>query len=404
MEYVSGIKIRDIFLDNGNWWKFFLKNYHLIRISIITNVVKFLACRTILLGFHFYFCPNCSYTRKVPHSCKSKLCSSCGKKATDIWIKTKFNTLPDTKWQHITFTMDEQLWPLFWQNRYLMNQIPKLAADIIKKLAAKEDFLPGIFLAIHTSGRDLKRNIHLHLSTTVGGLCISNNYTSWISNAYFHHSPIKKMWKYEIISFLFNEFKAGRLKLPANLKHIKSDQSFYSWLQLSYNKSWVVHLQKQSSNKNQNINYLGKYIKRPPISETRIKHYDGSTVTYKFLDHYTNSYASMSLPVLDFIARLVSHIPDKNFRNIRYYGFLSNRLSSKLLPLVYKFLNMHNIISKAYITWRDMIKKTFGYDPLSCPACKTLLKSSFAVFYKHNILLKHKEVAHGHFPLLQTTQ
>ena len=44
MEYVSGssIKLRTIFLDNGNWWKLFLLHRNLIRLSIIINVLKLL--------------------------------------------------------------------------------------------------------------------------------------------------------------------------------------------------------------------------------------------------------------------------------------------------------------------------------------------------------------------------
>ncbi|MFH1759480.1 MAG: transposase zinc-binding domain-containing protein [bacterium] len=90
MEYVSGIKIRDIFLDNGNWWKLFIINRHLIRISIIINVLKLLVCRTSFLGYHIFSCEKCGKILKVPHSCKSRFCSSCGKKATDNWIKKQY--------------------------------------------------------------------------------------------------------------------------------------------------------------------------------------------------------------------------------------------------------------------------------------------------------------------------
>ena len=41
------------------------------------------------------------------------------------------------------------------------------------------------------------------------------------------------------------------------------------------------------------VDYLDKYLKRPPIGETRIKLYDGKTVTYEYLDHYTDVYESM---------------------------------------------------------------------------------------------------------------
>ncbi len=47
-----------------------------------------------------------------------------------------------------------------------------------------------------------------------------------------------------------------------------------------------------------NVDYLGKYLKRPPIGETRIKQYDGKTVSYEYLDHYTDTQEIMTLPVL----------------------------------------------------------------------------------------------------------
>lgn len=401
MEYVSGhIKLRDIFLDNGNWWKLFLKHRHLIRYSIINNVLKLLVCRTAFLGYHLFLCTTCGKTIKAPHSCKSRFCSSCGKKATDDWIKTSFNTLPKTKWQHITFTMPAAFWDFFWVNRYLMNKIPLIAANIIKKLTKTKGFVPGIYLAIHTFGRDLKRNIHIHLSTTVGGLSFSHN--SWIKSVYFHHDTLKKMWRYEIISLLRREFKSGKLKLPLKLKHIESYKTFCLWTSCFYNQTWIVHLNKQSENMKVNVEYLGKYLKRPPIGETRIKQYDGEFIAFEYLDHYTDTKQIMKLPVLDFIARLISHIPDKNFRNIRYYGFLSNRLRGKLLPVIHNLLKMRkNFKTKIYTPWRQMIIDTFKYDPLKCPVCKSIMTLSYAAFYKSpNLLKMHKEIANGYFQLL----
>lgn len=356
MEYISGIRLRDIFLDNGNWWKFFVAHTQLIRISIIDNVLKMLVCRTSFLGYHLFTCPTCGKQKKAPHSCKSRFCSSCGKKATDNWIKTRFNTLPHTTWQHITFTMDAQLWDFFWVNRYLMNKLPPIAAGIILELARKKGFLPGIFVAEHTFGRDVKRNIHLHLSTTTGGLSLSHD--KWISHAYFHHQTLKNRWKHRVITLLRNEFEAGKLKMPPALKHITTASTFSSWTAVLYQKTWVVHLNEQSDNMKANVEYLGKYLKRPPLGETRIQEYDGLSVTYKYLDHYTDTQETMRLPVLDFIARLVVHIPDRYFRNIRYYGFLSNRLSGKLLPIVYRLLKMNKAFAvKVSASWREMLKK-----------------------------------------------
>ena len=66
--------------------------------------------------------------------------------------------------------MPSELWDLFWLNRELLNQITKLAADCIMTLARKLDVVPAIFTALHTFGRDLKHNVHVHLSTTRVGL------------------------------------------------------------------------------------------------------------------------------------------------------------------------------------------------------------------------------------------
>lgn len=401
MEYVSGkVKLRDIFLDNGNWWKLFLKYRHLIRISIIVNVLKLLVCKTRFLGYHLYVCPQCDKTVKAPHSCKSRFCPSCGKKATDDWIKNSFNSLPDTRWQHITYTMPSAFWDFFWLNRPLMNKLPLIAANTIKELSRKKGFIPGIYLAIHTFGRDLKRNVHIHLSTTMGGLSLSKD--SLVEHGYFYHDTLKKMWRHRVIYLLREEFQKGSLKLPPHLKHIKSYQSFCSWTDQFYRQKWVVHLTKPSEDFQHNLQYLGKYLKRPPIGETRIKNYDGKSVTFEYLDHYTDTTETVSLPVLEFLKRLIAHIPEKNFRNIRYYGFLANRVRKEQLPIVLELLNQKPVpVKKVYTPWRQMIKRTFRYDPLKCSFCGAFMRLGQIVFPMDVPLTSmHKEIANGYFPLV----
>jgi hypothetical protein len=117
--------------------------------------------------------------KRVPHTCKCKACSSCGKKATELWVAKQNQLLPQTPWQHITFTMPAVLWDFFWFNRELLNEIGKIAALCIQSIAKKKNIIPGIFIAIHTFGRDLKRNVHVHLSTTTGGGLADENNTQW---------------------------------------------------------------------------------------------------------------------------------------------------------------------------------------------------------------------------------
>jgi hypothetical protein len=176
-----------------------------------------------------------------------------------------------------------------------------------------------------------------------------------------------------------------------------------SWLNVLYQKTWVVHLNEQSNNRKATIEYLGKYLKRPPLGESRIQSYNGQSVVFTYLDHYTDTTQTISLPVLDFLARLIAHIPDRYFRNIRYYGFLAQRLRSQLLPIVYRLLDQfHRTACTLYRTWRDLLKASFGLDPLTCPICGTQLVFARLVRSppQHVWISFHREIAHGYFKRL----
>ena len=312
-------------------------------------------------------------------------------------MQNAFNRLPQTRWQQITFTMPDVLWDIFWHNRHLINKVAPIAAKIIQTQAKKQRFIPGIYLAIHTFGRDLKRNLHIHLSTTVAGL--SFDHKRWLPNAYFEHQKLKDSWKYGIITLLRKQYKDTEqpLILPAKLKHLRNYTAFNSWLNFLYQKKWVVYLNKQSDDHKNNTQYLGKYLKRPPIGETRIKAYDGKAVTYQYLDHYTKETHTMTLPVLEFIGRLVTHIADQHFRTIRYYGFLSNRLSGTLMPIVYSLLGQSPPKKKIYLPWLKMLWEHFRYNPLICPHCAKMMVLIRLVLPSSAWLnSKHQQIAHGY--------
>ena len=164
-------------------------------------------------------------------------------------------------------------------------------------------------------------------------------------------------------------------------------------LDQEYQKTWNVHLQKQSNNHKQNIDYIGRYLKRPPLGETKIKSYDGKKVSYEYIDHYNNTTKTMELSVMKFIARLIIHIHDKYFKGIRYYGFLSNRKRAELLPKVKVFLQQKkNKIIK--ISFRSLLMKNFGIDPSLCPHCHSTMSFVRTRFHlKINFERIHKVVA-----------
>jgi hypothetical protein len=359
--------IKQILVSNQNWLRFYENYKTKLRPAILACVIKLLSCRNIIRGYHEYHCSNlnCSHVKYVYHTCKCKACSSCGKKATELWIDKQNQILPRTSWQHITFTMPAELWDFFWYNRQLLNLIAALAAYCVKTIAAKKGITPGIFIAIHTFGRDLKRNVHIHLSVTTGGL--SKDGTQW-KKLFFDQATLMRLWRYQIIKLFRQNY--SQLIIPAAIKkQLHQAFTFNHFLDRLYQKTWIVYCSKPSDNPKHTINYLARYVKRPAIAESKLKHYDGNDVVFRYLDHTTKTYRQFKLTAEEFIGRFVQHIPDKHFRMIRYYGFLAHRVRGKWLPIVYQLLKQDHNNTTTPPTFAELIQKNFHFNPLLCILC-----------------------------------
>lgn len=355
----------------AHWDNFCIKYSHKIRDAIHVAVAKLLSCRTILRGFKQYRCQNllCQHTHRIFFSCKGRACSSCGKKATEIWIKKQYAILPATHWQHITFTMPRELWDFFWLNRILLNKITALAAKAVLSVAQQKDITPGLFTALHTFGRDLKRNVHVHLSVTAGGLTKGNQ--AWAS-LYFPQKVLMQLWRYNVISLFREAFNQNQLNIPLRIaQQFNHTFTFQHFLDSLYKKIWIVFCAQTSDDHRHNVNYLGKYVKRPPIAQSKLRHYSGKNISFRYLDHTSKSYKNLTLSPNDFIAKFIQHIPDENFRMIRYYGFLANSRRGKLLPLVHEYLGLSQIMANdiPQPTYAQLMLKDFGIDPFICPLC-----------------------------------
>ncbi|MCK5014339.1 MAG: transposase [Candidatus Omnitrophica bacterium] len=55
-------------------------------------------------------------------------------------------------------------------------------------------------MVLHTFGRDLKFNPHIHTLITRGGLSIDKS--KWISCSFIPHQALKSIWHYQIINTL----------------------------------------------------------------------------------------------------------------------------------------------------------------------------------------------------------
>ena len=86
----------------------------------------------------------------------------------------------------------------------------------------------------------------------------------------------------------------------------------------------------------------------------------------------------VEMDYLDFIARITTHIPDKGQVMIRYYGLYSNAHRGKerkrgratLVPPTSSLPPP----KEASPGWRELIRKVYEIDPLTCPHCGAEMK------------------------------
>ena len=84
---------------------------------------------------------------------------------------------------------------------------------------------------------------------------------------------------------------------------------------------------------------------------------------------------------MDFIKRLIRHIPEKHFKMIRYGGLYARHRETdkKLRPAVPK---EKRTILRSFNQWRNAILSSFGYDPLKRPECGHKMEF-LELYYNH---------------------
>ena len=66
-------------------------------------------------------------------------------------------------------------------------------------------------------------------------------------------------------------------------------------------KSWYIYFSDKATSFRRVLTYIGRYLKRPTISESRILKYDGGSVTFQYKDKYDNENKVLSVDAYEFI-------------------------------------------------------------------------------------------------------
>ena len=224
---------------------------------------------------------------------------------------------------------------------------------------------PGLFVALHTYGRQLNRHPHIHLSVTRGGLRLKHGV--WRS-IYFKKKIVEAYWRQAVIRLLRESYAELELS-AAGCEHIRDYREWCQFLEVQFQRRWKIHFAKKTKHARQNVNYIGRYLKRPPIAASALRHYTGGAVVHHYYDHRTQRHRRQVLSQEEMLLRYISHIPSRHFKMVRYYGFLSNRKRGTLLLKVYAALEMEVKTKPAKPGYASLMKQFTNVDPYQCVLC-----------------------------------
>lgn len=331
------------------------------RSSVIENVDKMINCGNPSYGGAMYGCPGCGSFKFVPFRCHSRFCPSCGVKySIDRTTSMSFKII-DVPHRHCVFTIAEELRPFFLNDRSLLNCLFSAVRSVILNCFYQDNksecFTPGFICVLHTFGRDLKWNPHIHCLISEGGI---GNSGRWRAKKHFNYKLLRLSFQTALLNELHSLIGDSFKKVKASV-YRNQQNGFYVYAKPNLCNPSIV------------TKYIGRYLGRPVIATSRIDSYDGDTVTFHYNRHEDNAFVSETIPVMEFISRLIRHIPEKNFKMIRYYGIYARSFEStkKIRRVISK--EKHKILL-SFNRWRNCISHSFGYDPLKCKDCgKTML-------------------------------
>lgn len=339
-----------------------------IRDFTFDQIQKCILCGTTDLGYTIYECPVCEKVNFIPNRCHSRFCSSCAVQKAKATAAEISSVALDCKHRHIVLTIPEELRYLFLAHRELLNILMIAGRNTIydivndakfrkakrkglrqkkrkpknhKSLYSYKDddvkVMPGFITTLHTFGRDLKWNPHLHI------LCSEKGYDcrkDRMKSIYFSYKKIRKTWQYNVLSLLSrtdllrSNAKFRRLK---DMLYRRNSNGFYiyapdTFADLDDDDMDDDDYQKLSDNIKGVVGYITRYTSRPVIADSRIDDYDeeAKTVTWHYTGHDDGERHDVTQPVQVFILKLIRHCPDKNFKMTRRYGYYANAYSGKL--------------------------------------------------------------------------
>ena len=277
-------------------------------------------CRTAEMGGHLHACDTCGTREFHFHSCNHRSCPQCGKDATAQWIERELGKRVGAPYFMVTFTLPEELRPLFFtpQAKDVYQLFFAAASSALTETLANPRWLgaatSGFTMILHTWNQRLHFHPHIHCIVPGAGIAATGEVVT-VKNANFlvPQPVLRKIFR--------GRFRDGLAALEEHQSREAKPFTLPAIDPSVWTQDWGVHLQPFGSGENI-IKYLGRYVCRTAIGDSRIVSMTDTHVSFHWKDRANgNAPRVETIEGMEFVKRYLRHVLPRGMRAVRYFGF-----------------------------------------------------------------------------------
>jgi hypothetical protein len=318
--------IRDVFRDHYEKYRCTRK----LSVREQRAAQQIQTCRTEAQGHHVVRCENGDYEAERFNSCKHRSCPVCGTCDTDRWVRQQETRALPCPYHQIVFTMPDGLHPLWRYNRTgFTNLLFKAAWESLQAFTDDPRWFgatPGATGVFQSWGGTLNIHVHLHVLITAGGLTTDGRWVRSRNSFFCPSVALSVKFRGCLRALLLAGLADGGLQIPPGT----TAAAWRMWLNKFGRQKWHVQIEPAYEHPRGAIRYLGAYMKCGPIGESRIKRYDGRTLSIAHKHPEDHSCPTFELSAEEFITRFLTHVPPKGQRVVRHFGLFHHRRRQRL--------------------------------------------------------------------------
>lgn len=334
-------------------------------------------CRTAALGGHITQCDHCGHEAQAYNSCRNRSCPKCHGAAQATWLAAREREMLETPYVHVIFTLPHDLGPLALQHpRHLYSLLFRTVAQTLQDIAQTPKYLGakiGGFAVLHTWGQQLHHHPHLHCVLPAGGLAPDG--ARWVPCRPHFFLPVRvlsRRFRRLYLEGLEHLYGQGQLPLTGRCRELVTPKPWQRFLTALRAKEWVVYTKEPIQDPRHILQYLARYTHRVAISNHRLVALEDGQVIFRYKDYQRgHRLRTMALEAVEFLRRLMLHVPPHGFHRMRPFGFLANRVrQEKLVQCRILLGHAMRLHTREEPVAREMPAMPASEPGAQCPVCQ----------------------------------